>query len=468
MTIHSSFRPMPPTALDAEQGLLGAILHNAEALDKVRALVEPEDFCEQLHAAIFKAMCERRDAGGSIDATLIRVALGNHDLGGVTVGEYIARLYAHATTVVNAPDYAKAIRHAAMMRQVLATAEDAVSAMTTGAVDDPSAYATQMIEALDGVASAGKPDSVKRTTMGAAAQMAIQAASDARLGRVVRGAPYGLPTLNRMTLGMRAGQLVILAGRPGMGKSTAGVSFALAAAQAGHGTYFVSLEMIAQELAERALAALAFSPRHQITYRAIAEGKDLTDADFEVLFETQSRLAGIPFAIEQQAGLTIAQIVAKARQLKAHWDAKGKPLGVVFIDHLGLIRPSKRYAGNRVQEITEITASLKEMAKELGVAVVALCQLSREVEKRNDKRPILSDLRDSGSIEQDADVVIGIFRDEYYLAQKENRTPEEDARLLAAQDTIELEILKQRQGPTGRLKAMFCSIGCNVISERMS
>jgi replicative DNA helicase len=467
MTIHARTFIDVPTALEAEQALLGAILHNAEALDRVRSFVEPEDFGEELHAVIFRMMTERRDAGGLIDSALVRLALGDKDLGGVTLGEYVARLFAEATTIVNAPDYAKAIRHAAMMRKVLSTAQDAVAAMSSGAVNDPTLYASGMIEALDAVATSGTIESVRRTSMGHAARDALQEAGERLKGTVARGAPYGIPTLDRMTLGMRPGQFIVVAGRPGMGKTALSVTTALACSMAGYGTYFASHEMMAIELAERALSAIAYDRRDPIPYFSIADGKNLTDHQFERLYDAQRRLDELPFVIEQQSGLTVSQILARARQAKAQMARKGETLAVLIVDHLGLVRPSTRYAGNRVQEMTEITGALKVGAKELEVAVVALCQLSRRVEERNDKRPMLADLRDSGSIEQDADVVIGLYRHEYYLSRIQERTAEQEAELLASENTIELELLKQRKGPTGRIQA-FCDIGNNVIAERAS
>ncbi|WP_156635495.1 DnaB-like helicase C-terminal domain-containing protein [Methylobacterium sp. Leaf123] len=145
-------------------------------------------------------------------------------------------------------------------------------------------------------------------------------------------------------------------------------------------------------------------------------------------------------------------------------ERQGQPLAALIVDHIGLIRPSKRYSGNRVQEMTEISSGLKGLAKELSVPVLGLSQLSRDVERREDKRPVLSDLRDSGSIEQDADVVLGIFREAYYLQNKPNLTDDEINRLARAQNILEIEILKQRGGPTTRIEC-FADLACNVLAE---
>ena len=182
------------------------------------------------------------------------------------------------------------------------------------------------------------------------------------------------------------------------------------------------------------------------------------------LQDAQRASEAIPLWIEQQAGLTLAQIAARARQMRLRAERQGTPLVAIIVDHIGLIRPSKRYQGNRVQEMTEITTGLKGLAKELGLPVIGLSQLNREVEKRADKRPQLSDLRESGSIEQDADLVIGLFREAYYLERQVTRTDDEQVRLLNCQNELEVEILKQRSGPTMRI-VCFCDLAYNVISE---
>lgn len=460
-------QPRAPSALDAAQALFGAILNDPEALDRVRSLVDAEDFQEDLHALIFRTMCERRDAGEPIDANLVKMAIGDRELGGATVGEYLARLRAEATTISGAPGYAKMVRSAGMMRSVLELGREAVQAMSAPGIEDPAKFAAKLIDQLDRVAVAGAPETARRVTVGEAAGQAFRAMQDARAGRRQTGVTFGIPSLDRMTLGMRDGQLIVIAGRPGMGKTSFTVAVALAAARAGYGTYFVSLEMVAQELAERAMACLAYDPHSPpIPYRSIAKGIGLSDTDVWRLEEVRDRLDALPLLIEQQSGLNVSQIAARARNLRAHLERRGQKLNLVVVDHLGLIRPTTRYSGNRTQEVTETTGALKVLAKELGVPLVVASQLSREAERRplQDRRPTLADLRDSGSIEQDADLVIGLFREAYYLEHKVNRSTEEDLRFKTSQHTLEAEILKQRQGPTGR-KPLFCRMDSNVIAD---
>ena len=455
----------PPVALDSEQALLGAILVNNDALDRARDHVRPEDFADDVHRAIFEAMCARRDAGEAIDFHLMTAVLGNADLGGVTVGEYLGRLARDATTVSGAPSYARLIAQAARMRKVLDTAQAAVAAMTSGSVHNPAEFAAWMIEALDEVASAGLSDSAKRVTLGQAVNSVMQRVDQDRMGNGTVGVPYGVSKLDAATLGMRAGQFIVLAGRPAMGKTTVALHIALTAARRSGAVGLISLEMGAAELSERVLAATAYSPHvpDQITYRAIAEARGLSDAATARLHEAKYACAHTPLWIEQQPGLTLSQISARARQMKLKAERQGIPFAALIIDHIGLIRPSKRYSGNRVQEMTEISGGLKGLAKELGIPVVGLSQLNREVERRPDKRPLLSDLRESGSIEQDADVVLGLYRESYYLEHKVERTEEEDIRLLNCTNELEIEILKQRSGPTIRV-VCFCDIACNVLA----
>ncbi|CAO4179520.1 DNA 5'-3' helicase [Methylorubrum populi] len=458
--------PLPPHALDSEQVLLGAIIINNDALDLARQHVLPEDFFEPVHRHIFEVMCARRDAGEPIDRRLMLAVLGDADLGGETVSRYFARLVGEVTTISGAPGYARLIAQAAQMRRVLAVSQEGVAAMSDGSVRSPSDFAAYMIESLDEVASAGLAKHIRRVTLGTSTAGVLARVADTRAGKSRRGVPYGIPRLDSVTLGMRPGQFIVLAGRPAMGKTTVALHIALAAARAGGAVGLFSLEMEADELSERVLAALAYDPRARepVTYRAIAEAKGLSEEALWRLDEAQKAAARIPLWIEPQAGVSLAQIAARARQMQLKAERQGRPLAGVIVDHIGLIRPSKRYSGNRVQEITEISSGLKGLAKELGVPVLGLSQLSRDVEKREDKRPVLSDLRDSGSIEQDADVVLGLYREAYYLEHKAKLTDDEINRLALAQNILEVEVLKQRGGPTVRIEC-FCDLACNVLAE---
>lgn len=458
-------RPVPH-ALGAEQALLGAILHNNDALDRARDHVKAEDFYEHVHRHLFEVMCQRRDAGEAIDAGLMKAVLGNADLGGMTVGAYVGRLVAGATTISGAPDYARLIAQSAQMRLVLETAQAAVAAMSVDGVMSPATYAAQMIEVLDEVASAGLSQSVKRTTLRTSVERVMARVRHLRTTEEDHGVTFGIPSLDRATLGMGASQLIVLAGRPAMGKTAVALHFAIAAARRAGPVGFISLEMNDIELGQRVLSAVAYDSREydQISYRSIAQARDLTDDALRRLYHAERAAAKIPIWIEPQPGVTLSQIAARSRQMALRAERQGKRLAAIFVDHMGLVRPSGRYSGNRVQEMTEISTGLKGLAKELAIPIVGLCQLNRAVESREDKRPILSDLRESGSIEQDADVVLGLFREAYYLERKIDRTMEENDRLAMRRDVLEIEILKQRSGPTSRIDC-FADVSCNVIGE---
>jgi replicative DNA helicase len=265
--------------------------------------------------------------------------------------------------------------------------------------------------------------------------------------------------------GLQASDLVIIAGRPGMGKTALATNIAYNVAKAHRGETradghietidggivgFFSLEMSAEQLATRIIAERTGIPSSTIRRGGI------TEADFEIIKDVSVELQHLPFYVDETGGLTVAQLAARARRLK-----RQRGLDVLFIDYIQLLQGSSRRAQEgRVQEVTEITTSLKALAKELNVPVVALSQLSRQVENRDDKKPQLSDLRESGSIEQDADVVLFVFREEYYLSNKEPRPGSEEhlkwqTEMAAVHGKAEIIIGKQRHGPTGTVQLQF-------------
>lgn len=464
MTAAASEIALQLTGVEAEQAVLGAALLAPEAVDRARQVVDTEDFHEAIHRAIWTRMCEARDAGGAVDHRLVVMAIGDSDLGGMTVAEYVAALAHSATSVTRVADYAREVRRYADLRRVLGVVTDLSFALDQNPAAKPADLATQAIEHLDAVAAAAD-GALARTVISDAADRALAEVDRVRAGGARTGTYWGIRSLDRMTQSMQPGQLIVAAGRPGMGKTAFGLQVALNVALRGRPVHFVSLEMIDQELALRALSALVYGEAGEmITYRDISDARGLSDAAVARLRRARERLDGIPFEIEQQAGLTLSQIAARARRVKVAAERRGQPLGLVVIDHMGLIRPSGRYAGNRVQEVGEISGGLKVLAKELRAPVLALCQLNRGVEGREDKRPTLGDLRDSGSIEQDADVVLGLYREAYYLERKRDRTEAEEDRLLAAQNSLDVEGLKVRQGKTGTVR-LHCAIGCNVVAE---
>jgi replicative DNA helicase len=379
---------------------------------------------------------------------------------------YLARLAASATTIINAEEYGRTIHELAQRRKLIGIGTDMVNEAFDGDVEN---NARAMIEKAEGTLYAlAEVDKYGKgfQNFGRALTDAIDMAAAAfqRDGHL-SGISTGLRDLDEKMGGLQSSDLIVLAGRPSMGKTALGTNIAYHVAKAYAAEYqadgslkvnnggvvaFFSLEMSAEQLATRIIAE-----QSGISSERIRRGK-ISEEEFARLVDVSRELQALPLYIDATGGLTIAQVAARARRLK-----RQRGLGLIVVDYLQLLAGSARKAQEgRVQEVSEITVGLKALAKELHVPVVALSQLSRQVENRDDKRPQLSDLRESGSIEQDADVVLFIYREEYYLQRKEPRpgTPEH----LTWQDDMnkvsgiaEVIIGKQRHGPTGIVELQF-------------
>lgn len=450
--------PWKPFDISCEQQLIGAVLLNNECFGLVESVVEPQHFSEAIHQQLFDVCRSLIRMGKLASPTTIKPFIpADVDIGGMTVSKYLARLAAEATTIVNAKDFAQVIRDLYDLRMIGEVGEQL---RPRGGID-PVEQAAWGVEQLDGIVSGRVLESVRAMTMPAAMARAIDAAASAyqNEGKML-GLPYGLSDLDAKTLGAQRGHLVVIAGRPSMGKSAVALGIARNMAYAGYAGVFYSLEMGDIELSHRLVADDIFD-QGRMTYWQIRSGR-FHESVFQRITEAADRLSKLPLIIEQQPGLSVSQIAARARQRKR----RGK-LDFMVVDHLGLIASSGRYSGSRVNEIGEMTANLKGLAKELDCAVFLLAQLNRAVEGREDKRPKLSDLRESGSIEQDADTVIMLYRKAYYLERAE--PPDGSAEHLVWQEElgrcvneIHLLIEKQRAGPVGTVKC-FVDIGANAI-----
>ena len=384
----------------------------------------------------------------------------------MTVPQYLGRLAASATTIINAHDYGRTIYDLAIRRQLIMIGEDMVNTAFDSPIDQPPETQIQEAETrLYDLAEAGKYGQGFQDFR-AALTTAINMADGAfkRAGHL-SGLATGLTDLDRKMGGLQKSDLIILAGRPSMGKTALVTNIAYNVArnfrteQKPDGTEevvdgavvgFFSLEMSAEQLATRILSEQAEIPSEKIRRGMIDE------TQFGKLVHVSQEMGRIPLYIDQTGGITIAQLSARARKLK-----RQKGLGLLIVDYLQLLAGSSRNAtANRVQEITEITTGLKALAKELEVPIIALSQLSRQVEQREDKRPQLSDLRESGSIEQDADVVMFVFREEYYVERKKPKEGTEEffrwqQEMEAASGKAEVIIGKQRHGPVGTVVLAF-------------
>ena len=456
-----------PHNIEAEQALLGAVLVNNEAFYRVSDFLEPGHFLEPLHQRLFELAGSLIRAGKVATPVTMKTFLpADLDIAGLTGSQYLARLAAEATTVINAADYGRTIYDLAIRRSLIVIGEDMVNVAFDAPVD--FAPQTQIEDAerrLYELAETGRYDGGFQRFANALTTAVDMAAKAYQRDGKLSGLATGLNDLDRMMGGLQSSDLVILAGRPGMGKTALATNIAYNVARAWAGETqpdgriattnggivgFFSLEMSAEQLATRIISEQTEIPSYQIRRGEIRPN------DFDRIVNVSREMEVIPLYIDETGGLSIAQLAARARRLK-----RQRGLDMLVIDYLQLLQgSSNRAAQGRVQEITEITTNLKALAKELNVPIMALSQLSRQVENRDDKRPQLSDLRESGSIEQDADVVMFVFREEYYLKNKEPRPgTEEHFKWQTEMDAVlgkaEVIIGKQRHGPTGTVQLQF-------------
>ncbi|WP_024519876.1 replicative DNA helicase [Bradyrhizobium sp. Tv2a-2] len=460
-----SYRTAPHN-IEAEQGLLGAVLVNNDAFYRVSDFLEPKHFFEPIHQTIYETAGSLIRMGKVATPVTLKTFLpAEIDLGGLTVAQYLARLAAEATTIINAQDYGRTIYDLSLRRDLIQIGEDMVNVAYEAPVDfAPRVQIEDAERKLYELAETGRYDGGFQKFSQALTTAIDMAANAYKRDGKLSGISTGLRDLDTKMGGLQHSDLIIVAGRPGMGKTALSTNIAYNVAKAYRGELqadgttkavnggivgFFSCEMSAEQLATRIIAE-----RTGISSSQIRRG-GITESDFEKIRDYSIELQSLPFFIDETGGLSIAQLTARARRLK-----RQKGLDLIVVDYIQLLSGSSKKSDSRVQEITEITTSLKALAKELNVPVIALSQLSRQVESRDDKRPQLSDLRESGSIEQDADVVIFVYREEYYLANKEPRagTPEYEKWQLdmsLVHGKAEVIIGKQRHGPTGTVDLSF-------------
>lgn len=447
-------------SIDAEQCLIGAVLLNNLVYDRVADIVAAADFFEEIHQSIWE-ICGDLIRGGKLASPITvknYIPPGIKIFGELTAQQYVARLAANGAAPITAPDYAHVVRDLSDRRRLHGIGERLVLAPGTAPIDaaiDP--MAAEAIADLDKVLGGRVRQYTPQVTIGQAAVRAVDAAAEAyQRDGALSGVTWGLAALDRKTLGMQRGELIVVAGRPGAGKTAFALTTARLAAQSGKRTLFCSLEMGDIMLAQRALSDEMYDTAPLSYYRI--KGGRFTEANYLAIKEAAGRLALLPLTIEQRPALGIGQISAIARQHK-----RSPGLDLLVVDHLHLVRASDRYSGNKVAEVGEVSSGLKAIARDLDIPVLALCQLSRQVESREDKRPMLSDLKWAGEIEQDADTVAMLYRQGYYL-QRQTDADSEAKKLTDVMTELEVLIEKQRQGPTGSVK-LFCSIEHNAVRD---
>ncbi|WP_428376960.1 replicative DNA helicase [Lichenicoccus sp.] len=474
---------LPPSNVQAEQALLGALLANNKAYDRVSEFLSPEHFADPLHGRIFQAITRRVEAGQLADAITLRAEFEHSGLldevGGVV---YLGQLLTAMVGIINAGEYGRAIHDAWLRRQLIDIGETVVN---NAFGQTPELDGAKQIEAGEEALfrlATEKSQDGGFVTFERALTDAIGIAEKAfhRQGDVA-GLTTGLRDLDKKTGGLHPSDLLILAGRPAMGKTALATKIAFGAARAlmreareyealhgsGKGSDQVqpkgsvaifSLEMSAEQLATRLL-----SEESRVSSERIRRG-EIGQKEFDRFIQVSRELQSLPLHIDDTPAISLSALRTRCRRL-----ARTKGLSLVVVDYLQLMRPSVgTKPESRVLEISQITQGLKAIAKELEVPVLALSQLSRSVESREDKRPLLSDLRESGSIEQDADAVMFVYRDEYYLQQRAPKQMAYDSEdkyqtaldkwqrdMEQVHNKAELLLEKQRHGPTGKIDLFF-------------
>ncbi|HVM82683.1 MAG TPA: replicative DNA helicase [Candidatus Binatia bacterium] len=458
----------PPVNYDAEQALLGAILANNLVFDRVNEFLRPEHFADALHGRIYEAIGKLIQRGQIANpVTLKNLFDQDGALAEIGGAQYLVELAQAVVTVINAEDYGRAVHDLYLRRQLIDLGEQVVNGAYVFEVEDTALGQIEAAELkLFNLAESGQTEGGPKgfsTVLASALQMAEAAF---KRDSHVTGVTTGLRDLDRMLGGLQKSDLVILAGRPSMGKTALATNIGFNAAEAAsdpetgdrHKVAFFSLEMSSEQLATRIMAE-----KSGVSSDRIRRGEVKHD-DFQRIVEASQAMSEVPFFIDDTPAITIPMLRTRARRLK-----RQHGLDLIIIDYLQLMRgSSNKGSENRVQEISEITRGLKAIAKELQVPVLALSQLSRAVELRDDKRPQLADLRESGSIEQDADVVMFVYREQYYheRAEPKQRSDEADDKYNERMDRwkrrgeevhnkADVIVAKQRHGPIGTRALYF-------------
>ena len=455
-----------PHNIEAEQALLGTLLVNNEVYDRVSNLIKGSHFYDPVHGRIFE-IAESRISKGALASPVTLKSFMEGDEGLASLGgpAYLVRLAGAAISVFAARDYAQMIYDMAIRRDLMEIGHEiSHKAQSVSVESEPADQIVEAEQRLYTLSEQGNKDTGFQSFLKSVTDAVNVANAAFQRDGGLAGVSTGLDDMDKKLGGLHKSDLLILAGRPSMGKTSLATNIAFNIAKSyqkgvlpdgsegavnGGVVGFYALEMSAEQLAARILSEAAQIPSEQI------RRGDMTEAEFRRFVEAAKALENCPLYIDDTAALPISQLAARARRLK-----RTKGLDVLIVDYLQLVSPASS-KDSRVNEVSEITQGLKAIAKELDIPVIALSQLSRQVESREDKRPQLSDLRESGSIEQDADVVMFVFREEYY---KEREKPGEHdsegmskwmADMERLQGKAEVIIGKQRHGPIGTVELAF-------------
>lgn len=461
-----------PTQIDAvnasaetEQGLLGACLTYSQAGHAAMMHVEADYFSLPVHQQIWTVIERLLSEGRPVNPMTAGAILGNEEISiGQTMRQYLARLASETWCPANAVvDFAKQVRAGWALRCIASDGEMIRSlALNPGA--DPASIISESIQQLDGIRAAlDRRVSGPRSVSQGVADI-VDKIERRRVGEIIESAvPTGLRDLDRkLGGGLKGGQLVLIAGRPGMGKTLLGASMARQMAKGGVAGGFFSMEMPEDQICARMISDEIFGIG-RLTANQILQDV-LNDDDAAHVAEAEKAIRDLPLKIDDSSSLTVGEIGARTRTMRNQFAREGKQLGFIVIDYLKFLRASERYRGQRHYEVGEISGGLKALAKDLEIPIILLVQLNREVEKRTDKRPELSDLRESGDLEADADVVLLLYREAYYLASEAQNDEGKAARLQEVQYKLEVIIAKQRMGAVGSVD-VFCHPPSSAIRD---
>ncbi len=431
-TVEDNLRKVPPQNLEAESSVLGGILLENEAINRVLEVLTTDDFYRESHRKIFRAMIELYDRSEPVDLiTLSDILKAKGDLEAVGGSAYLASLANAIPTSANIHHYARIVREKAIRRYLISAA----TMIATRGFEDQE----NVDEFLDEAEKVIFDISEKRVRtsfvmVGEMIRDSIKMVE--RLyerKELVTGVPSGYKDLDRLTAGFQPSDLIVVAGRPSMGKTALCLNIAAHAAFGGSGVAIFSLEMAKEQLVLRMLCTEA-----RIDHSRVRSGY-LADREFPALVMAAGKLAETPIYIDDTPAISVLELRAKARRLVRD---REKKIGLIIVDYLQLMRGAHT-ASNREQEISDISRSMKALAKELSVPVIAISQLNRRVEDRGDKRPMMADLRESGAIEQDADLIVFVFREVVYNENVDDP------------NVAEIIVSKQRNGPTGTVRLTF-------------
>ena len=437
--VDASLLRVPPHNLEAEQSVLASILLNNDLMNGVVEILRPEDFYQGAHRTLFSVMLDLYDRGRAIDQLTLAAALKDRGVDGEVGGlAYLSDLIQNVPTTANVVEYARLVKNGSILRKAIAVAQQITTSAYQGVpeVDD---FLDQTEQAIFAIAEEKiKPSYYSMSEMAKESMREIEKLFEKK--EMITGVPSGFRDLDHLTSGFQNADMVVVAARPGMGKTAFCLNVAQnAAIKHKMPVAIFSLEMSRQQLALRMICADARVNSHRLRTGFLAQD------EMNRIVGSVGRLSEAPIYVDDSGALTALELRAKARRLK-----KDRSIGLLVIDYLQLMRGSSSRSSpdNRVQEISEISRSLKALAKELGIPILAISQLNRSLENRENKRPQMSDLRESGAIEQDADLILFVYRDEVYYKKGEQPPPE-------IKGVAEIIIGKHRNGPTDTVKLAF-------------